>query len=170
MSYIDNTLLPSETILVRSHPHWIIFSPTIIWAILTILFVIMGPNFEISTFTMAGSPPLYLMAACFSLFFAFITALSAYITYTTSEYGITNKRVLMKVGLIRRTSLEILLKKIESIKVDQTIPGRFFNYGSIIISGTGGSKDPFAYIPDPLLFRRKVQHQIEEQELMDEHQ
>ncbi len=49
----------------------------------------------------------------------------------------------MKVGLIRRTSVEIVLNKIESIKVDQGITGRIFDYGSIAIVGTGGTHDPY---------------------------
>ena len=67
----------------------------------------------------------------------------------------------MKVGFIRRNSLEIFLHKIESVYVEQSLFGRIFNYGVIVIAGTGGSKDPFPFIPNPLLFRRKVQEQIE---------
>ena len=86
--------------------------------------------------------------------------LSAFVRYQTSEFAVTNKRVIMKVGLIRRTSVEIVLNKIESIKVDQGIAGRIFDYGSIAIVGTGGTHDPFHRIAAPLQFRRTVQEQL----------
>lgn len=75
----------------------------------------------------------------------------------TTELAITNKRVVIKVGLISRKTVEMNLNKIESITVDQTILGRILGYGSIIINGTGGTKEPFSNIRDPLAFRRQYQ-------------
>jgi len=40
-----------------------------------------------------------------------ITGVISFIKYTTSEFGITNKRVIVKVGFISRNSLEVLLNK-----------------------------------------------------------
>ena len=85
----------------------------------------------------------------------------SYITYISSEYGITNKRVLMRYKINRRNSLEIFLNKIESINVRQSILGRILNYGTIIVSGTGGSKDPFPYVPNPLEFRGQMSSKIQ---------
>ena len=62
------------------------------------------------------------------------------IIYFTTEYGITNTRVISKQGLIRRDIEEINLSSIESINVNQTIIGRLLNYGTIVISGRGTSK------------------------------
>jgi uncharacterized membrane protein YdbT with pleckstrin-like domain len=53
-----------------------------------------------------------------------------------------------------------LLNKVESIQVNQDILGRILGYGSITVSGTGGTKDPFHKIDAPLEFRKKVQEQI----------
>jgi len=87
--------------------------------------------------------------------------LSPYVQYVTSEYAVTNKRVIVKLGLISRRTLETLLPKIEAVSVDQTIMGRMFNYGSIIIIGTGGTRESFMNIADPLGFRRAVQEQTD---------
>jgi uncharacterized membrane protein YdbT with pleckstrin-like domain len=74
----------------------------------------------------------------------------------TSEFAITNKRVIIKVGLISRRTIELNLQKVESIGVDQGILGRIFGYGTIVIVGTGGTKEPFNAIADPLAFRKAV--------------
>lgn len=79
------------------------------------------------------------------------------IAFSTSEFAITNKRVIIKVGLISRRTLEMNLNKIESVNVNQGILGRMLGYGTIVIVGTGGTKEPFAGISDPLGFRKKFQ-------------
>lgn len=75
----------------------------------------------------------------------------------TSEFAITNKRIIIKVGFISRKTLEMNLGKIESIAVDQTILGRILGYGTIMIIGTGGTKEPFFNIVAPLEFRKQYQ-------------
>jgi len=75
----------------------------------------------------------------------------------TSEYAITNKRVIIKVGLISRRTLEMNLSKIESVNVNQSILARLLGYGSIVVIGTGGTREIFHNIAEPLVFRRKFQ-------------
>jgi uncharacterized membrane protein YdbT with pleckstrin-like domain len=75
----------------------------------------------------------------------------------TDEFAITNKRVIVKTGLISRKTLEMNLSKIESVNVDQGILGRIFGYGTIRIVGTGGTNESFPNIYHPLRFRKKFQ-------------
>jgi len=53
-----------------------------------------------------------------------------------------------------------MLTKVEAISVDQGLIGRWSNYGTITITGTGGTKEPFKTIKDALQFRRQVQSQL----------
>jgi len=99
-------------------------------------------------------------AGGFFLLVAIIWGISSFISLKTSEFGITNKRVLIKTGFIRRDSLETLLTKVEGIQVNQGMLGRILNYGTIIVKGTGGTSNPFHKIDAPLEFRKKVQEQI----------
>jgi len=79
------------------------------------------------------------------------------IAQKTSEFAITNKRIIIKVGLISRRTLEMNLTKIESVNVNQSILGRMLGYGTIVVIGTGGTKESFAGITDPMTFRKKFQ-------------
>ena len=79
------------------------------------------------------------------------------IRQVTSEFVITNKRIIIKTGFISRKTLEMNLNKIESVNVDQGILGRILGYGTITIIGTGGTRESFHDISSPLLFRRKFQ-------------
>jgi hypothetical protein len=38
----------------------------------------------------------------------------------------------------------------------QSIAGRIFNYGTILVRGTGGSLEPFRDIEDPLRLRSTI--------------
>lgn len=78
----------------------------------------------------------------------------AYIRYKTTELAITSKRVMIKTGFIRRSTMEINLNKVESIQVDQAIMGRMFNFGTLIIAGTGSTHAPIPGISDPIEFRK----------------
>ncbi len=81
--------------------------------------------------------------------------LEAWIRSVTSEYVITNERIIMKDGFIKRRTLELRLSKIESVGLRQGILGRIFNYGSLVIIGTGGTRESFDNIANPAEFRKK---------------
>lgn len=85
--------------------------------------------------------------------------LSPLIAYWTSEFAVTNKRVIMKVGLVARRVLELNLHKIESVNVDQSLLGRILGYGTITVIGTGGTRETFDRIANPLAFRKAFQEQ-----------
>jgi uncharacterized membrane protein YdbT with pleckstrin-like domain len=70
------------------------------------------------------------------------------------EFVITNKRVIVKKGLIAIWTLEMNLQKIETVNVEQSIPGRIFGYGCLTIIGTGGTREQFNCIKDPITFRK----------------
>ena len=144
MSYIDNTLMSGESVIYRAKLHWIVFAWPVIWLIATVLLFAGGG---------AAAGGLFLL-------FAILTGIASFIAYSTSEFGITDRRVLVKVGFIRRNTLEVLLSKVEGIQVNQSITGRILDFGSVVVSGTGGTKDPFHKISAPLEFRRKAQEQI----------
>lgn len=80
-----------------------------------------------------------------------------YLVSKFSEFGITNKRLIIKTGILSRRTLELNLSKIESVNVNQSLLGRMLGYGSIGVIGTGGTKEYFVSIKNPLEFRRKFQ-------------
>jgi uncharacterized membrane protein YdbT with pleckstrin-like domain len=147
MSYVEKHLMPGEQIEYRTNLHWLVFVVPILLLIAAIWLFSLGGN-------IAKTLAFILIVG------VLVTGLSAVIERQTSEFAVTNKRVLIKTGLIRRHSLETLLSKIESIGVAQSLLGRILGFGTIVISGTGGSKEPFHRIADPMMFRRRVQEQI----------
>ncbi len=162
MSYIDQTLLSDERCFHRLQPHWVVYSFSIIMFVLAILisFHVIRPLNILASYQFRGYSYLKWLSFIFFVIAAY-QGLAAWLNRKSSEYGITNKRILMKRGFIQRDTMELFLDKIEAVHIDQSILGRIFNYGTLIVVGTGGSRDPFSHVPAPLMFRRKVQEQID---------
>ena len=87
----------------------------------------------------------------------FTTGIYPFLVSKYSEFGITNKRLIIKTGILSGRTLELNLSKIESVNVNQSLLGRILGYGSIGVIGTGGTKEYFVSIKNPLEFRRKFQ-------------
>jgi uncharacterized membrane protein YdbT with pleckstrin-like domain len=149
MGYVDRNLLPGETVEYRAHLHRAIFLQPAIFAVIGLGFVgygISGPGMD--AFWMLG---------LFFLLYAAVIGVGRVILYVSSEFAITNKRVLIKVGFIHRHTLEMLLTKVETVRVDQGLVARLVGYGTIVVTGTGGTNEPFKSIANPLEFRKQVQ-------------
>ncbi len=156
MSYVDEHLLPGERVVYRAHLHWMAFHWSILLVVLAVAVAIGG---QLVQTTPAVDPwKLWVPAALAAL--ALLFAIGPYLKRSSSEFAVTDKRVLVKVGLLQRDSLETLLSKVEAISVDQTVWGRMLGYGTITIVGTGGTRETFERIAAPLEFRRQVQTQI----------
>jgi len=148
VSYVDSQLLSGETVVYRAHLHRILFvTPTVISGVATVIAAMV-----MST----GASPSYVPLSAWFVVVG-LTSIWAWIDYTSSEFAVTNKRVIMKQGWLRRHSLETLLSKVEGIGVDQTIFGRMLDFGTISVTGTGGTRESFPRIAAPLEFRRQVQ-------------
>jgi hypothetical protein len=141
--------MSGELVVYRAKLHWIIFSWAAVWFLLAVLIFIgrfLGRASE-------GGEGF--------LFVGVLLALLAYLKFASAEFAVTNRRVIVKVGVVRRRSLETLLDKIEGVSVDQGVIGRLLGYGTITVNGTGSTRSPFSRIASPLEFRRHVQEQIE---------
>ena len=162
MSYIDDTLLENETCCYRVKPHWIVFglSVTLLVFSMVVYFNIIPVFDPIAAINLKGFSLLEWLTGGLILL-AVYQGLVAWLMRKSAEYGITDKRILLKKGFIQRDTVELFLDKIEAINIDQTILGRILDYGTVVIVGTGGSRDPFGYVPNPLLFRKKIQQQID---------
>ena len=142
MGYIESNLLPGEQVVYKAHLHRIIFVKSLLVLAVGLLLLALEPR-------VGGGVILV----------GLILALPAFIRYKTSEFGITTKRVVIKVGFIQRRTVELLLRQIEAISVDQSLMGRMMSFGTITISGTGGVREVFTDVAAPLDFRHQIQSQ-----------
>ncbi len=82
------------------------------------------------------------------------------ISYLTSYFVVTDRRVLVRTGFVKRRSIEMLLTKIEAVAYQDGILERINGAGHIVIVGTGGTKELLPFIKGPLEFKRVLQEKI----------
>jgi len=154
VSYLDDHLLGGERIVYRARLHWTIFLTSIVVVLLGIglgiLLQVLEPAYSYAGLALAGV--------------GLLLAIGPAVRYISSEFAVTDKRVLGKLGFIERESKETLLSKIEAIAIDQGVLGRILGFGTVTITGTGGTQESFPRISEPLEFRRQIQSQIIVQE------
>jgi len=163
LSYVAKHLIPGELVQYQTKLHWIVMLGHAALAVLLDLLaigVVIGWA-VLGTKAKGSSIPaaVYLFAlACFviggALFFIGILKRNA------TEMAVTNKRVIVKTGIVDRRTIEILLSRIESVAVEEPALGRLMGYGTVIVRGTGGTPEVFSKIYHPLEFREQVQRQI----------
>ena len=152
MSYIDSNLLPGETVVYRTRLHWMLFIGPVLFTVVVLL--------PLTWFLGSGS---WSGFAWIPPALGLLILITAFIRRQSSDFAVTNKRVMMKVGVFSTRSVELLLGKIEAITVNQSLGGRIFGYGDIVVTGSGGTKEAFSQIQRPLEFRRAVQSVTENQ-------
>lgn len=154
MSYIANHLLSNEKIFARTHLHWIVFIFPLAWLLL--YFVMYHLDVYIKTLIV----PQILFLIPLVLFIG--DSVRTYIRYKTTEFAVTNKRLVIKIGFFRCITSEFFLQKIENIQMQQTFVGKFLGYGTLIVHGTGGTQTSFFLMDEPVKFFMKVQEQVEQ--------
>jgi uncharacterized membrane protein YdbT with pleckstrin-like domain len=146
MGYIDKHLLPGERVTYRTRLHWKIYVGPVLLVLLILLPLVI---LALST----AHPALALLPALAAIG----VLLVAFLRRRTSEFAVTNKRVILKLGVLNTRSVELLLPKIEGVTVTQSLAGRLLGFGGIVVTGSGGTQEPFSSIQAPLELRQAVQ-------------
>jgi len=82
--------------------------------------------------------------------------ISMYIEKWTTERALTNKRLVIKRGLISRKTEEMSFNRIEEVNLNQSILQRLLGSGNIRVTGTGSGEVVMKNIDDPLAVQKKL--------------
>jgi uncharacterized membrane protein YdbT with pleckstrin-like domain len=161
MSYVEKNLIPGEKLIYRTGVHWsVLIGPAIIAVIIAVPAIailafrdeIVAKGISVNAADIAAAAFIVVAVAIFGY---------SVIQKNATEIAVTDRRVIIKTGMASRRSLEIMLAKVESIGIDETLMGRMLGYGTVVIHGTGGTPEPFRKIAHPSEFRMAVQQQVD---------
>lgn len=147
MGYVENNLSPGENIVYKAEITWFVFLKTVLFLSIG-YFIYSIPT----TITYYIGIILMIMGA--------INFIKRLIIKIGSLYIVTNKRVILKTGLLNRNALELVLAKCEGIGIEQSLLGRILNYGTIIVT-TGGATNRYGFVKNPIKFRKAINDQIQ---------
>jgi len=144
-------LREGETVIHKGRPHWIVFGWSILLGLLSVRFT-LGTNLA----TNREATQVCLIIAGMLAVYALGAACVAQLYRWSSRLLLTNRRVVLKRGILRQRSGEFLLPTIESVLVEFPLSGRLFNYGTLTVRGFGGSQEFIKRIPNPERVRELI--------------
>ena len=148
-NYIDVHLMAGENILHRGYMHKM---PIILFSL------------AIAPFTLILFGVFMALRSQKFAFLVLIVGIGAIVmlrlALIKTEMAVTNKRVIIKKGIFATRSLELITSKIESVVVDKGLVGNMFDYGDVIIIGSGGTKEVLKWVKAPVEFRNAVNNSM----------
>lgn len=142
MRFLTTYLQPGEEIMYRARIHIFLFlQPAIL---LAIGFMCYFDEVRITQYL-----------GITLLFLGLVSLVQRVLVKVGSIYAVTNKRVILKTGVISRRTVELVLAKCEGVQVVQSVAGRIFGYGSIVVT-TGWATNCYYYVSSPFRFKREV--------------
>jgi uncharacterized membrane protein YdbT with pleckstrin-like domain len=92
--------------------------------------------------SMAAGPPMltvmFLLACLPLLFFGLVGTVLAWFARSHTLITLTNRRLIINKGILSKTTVELMLKQIETVAIQLPLLGRIFGYGTVVVRGTGG--------------------------------
>jgi uncharacterized membrane protein YdbT with pleckstrin-like domain len=152
MAYYTKVLQPDETVRALGRLHWLMFWPSIFWLLVAIAIACVG------AFVAVEEPQrrYCFYAAAAIAFVALVMMLAAWMRRRSTEIVVTNRRVILKRGLVSRYTAEMTVSKIEAVDVIQSVLGRVFGYGTVVIRGTGAGIEPLRGVAAPIALRNAI--------------
>jgi uncharacterized membrane protein YdbT with pleckstrin-like domain len=146
MSYVKKTLIDGEVIKKQFNLHWNVWIAVVVSALGCLVFLVFG---------LTAMPNAKFIFYVLGLVFA-VSAFRSWLNIVAVEQAITNHRVVYKKGLISRYTEEMRNEAVETVEVKQSIFGRIFGSGDVVVTGRGISKVKFRGVDDPLSVKRDI--------------
>ncbi len=169
MSYARNLLSRGEEVVYESRQHWFaIIARTWLWILLMIVALaavifLFSSTEQFVNETLDGIVTLIAVAA--------LLVAIGYIGFVlwdwrNQEWLITTRRVIRAEGVLNKSMSDSNLEKINDARLDQSVFGRIFGYGTLDIltaaEEVGGSNiADFPMIADPIDFKKSMLNQKE---------
>lgn len=149
--YVHSVLMPGERVVaVARISSFIFLTPISVLAVAIICtFTGLGSTNWNNTDTMIDASMFFALCLAPLWIFGIIRLIFTFLRYNTTEFAVTDQRIIGKSGIINRHSLEIVLGKVESIEIVQGFGGRLLNYGTLVVTGSGGTHQLFPSIDKP---------------------
>jgi uncharacterized membrane protein YdbT with pleckstrin-like domain len=152
MAYPAKLLTDGETVVYDMRPHWrILFFPAV--ALVLLVFV--------TVFLMANVPSGWDWAT-WALLAAAAVALAVWVVkpvieWATSQYVITNRRVIVRSGIIARQGRDMPLARVNDVHFSYGVIDRMLGCGDLIVESAGETgRLLISAVPEVELIQREI--------------
>src|SRR5687768_3977910 len=113
MGYVDENLITDEVVKYRARLHWMA-----LFHLHASAFLLVAGGAGLVVFGLLREMPGATIGGAVLLVVGLIVAVIARMLRNSAEFAITNKRVILKTGIVQRRTTELFLQKIETVGVD----------------------------------------------------
>nr|WP_228460720.1 PH domain-containing protein [Gordonia crocea] len=165
MGYRAHNLAPGETVVLHRHPHWkLLIGPFLLFAVVSLLAGVLIGIVSGSTLTGAGRSAAFIAIAVFwalAFFWCFVRPL---VSWATTHFVVTDRRVIYRNGVVTRSGIDIPLSRINTVEFRHGLLDRMLRTGNLVIESASDDPLTFHNIPDV----ERV-HALLYEEVLDEH-
>lgn len=155
MGYPQKLLSQGEVIKFEMKPHW---RALIVPMLLLIVVVGLGAFL----FTLIPAPvnlAIVVLVVVIIVWFSLIP----FLRWITTQYVFTNRRVIIRRGLLTKQGRDMPLSKVNNVTFEVTFLGRILNFGRLIIQSAGEDSDlDIEDVPNVEVIQRDVYQLYEE--------
>jgi uncharacterized membrane protein YdbT with pleckstrin-like domain len=150
VGYPENVLAKGEQVVLHNHPHW----KTLVWPVLALILATglatLGSGFVNTTHwhQMAKNVIYGVVWAVWLVIVGWLT-LWPLLSWLTTNFVVTNRRVMFRHGVLTRSGIDIPLGRINSVEFRDRLTERMFRTGTLIIESA--SQDPLEFYDIPRL-------------------
>jgi membrane protein YdbS with pleckstrin-like domain len=149
MAYYTKVLQPEETVKAVGRLHWSIYGRAIVVLLLAVAVLAFAESLTDPEWQRYAQ-----MASGVVALLGLLLLIAAWIRRKSTEIVVTDRRVILNQGLLRRHTME--MNMIEMVDVKQSLWGRIWGYGTVEIRGTGADIEPLVGIGSPLAIRNAI--------------
>jgi uncharacterized membrane protein YdbT with pleckstrin-like domain len=160
MGYPEGLLAPGEQVLLHRHPHWkMLFGPAVVFIVAGALAGFVGGFGWRHTEGTARNALLIAVVAIWALLVLW-RCVGPVFRWKSTHFVITDRRVLVRQGVLTHTGIDIPLSRIANVQFRNTLFDRILGTGTLIIDAASG--DPLEYddIPDVQRVHALLYHEI----------
>jgi len=156
--YADRLLSEGEHIVLRTRQHWLALLLAARYPLL--LFVGSLVLLFLSQYVSGTVHDIVGYAVIAGIVISLLWLLQVYLTWSSEDYLITNRRVLKVEGIINKRSADSSLEKINDAVLEQNLFGRMFNYGDLdILTAADVAVDRYRMLNRAPEFKRQMLNQ-----------
>ncbi len=144
MAYPDGLLVEGEQVVVHRHPHW----RMLVVPVLVLLLVVGGTSF-LAALVSAQSWAVWawLGLAVAGLALAGRFTVFPVVRWRTTHFVVTDRRVLVREGVLTRHGMDIPLRRISSVQVRNSLLERMLGSGTLVIESESDESLEFDDVP-----------------------
>ena len=148
MGYPDNVLARDEQVVLHRHPHWKrLVGPILILLVATALGSFGAAYVNSLEWDANATTVVSLVILAVWLVLVGWLSLWPFLTWLSTHFVITDRRVMFRHGLLTRTGIDIPLARINSVEFRHGIVDRMLRTGTLIIESA--SQDPLEFYDIP---------------------